>query len=273
MKRIFSLALICALAGNLSAQTLVKEINDIRDFTGIEASGVFVIELKKGPTPSVVVEAESRYMEYIRVEVRSGVLRLYTQLPARMRLSNNATLKAYITIGELHSLELSGVCALTTSDLFTPSRFRLELSGVSKVSGLRIQTNEANMNISGASKLDLSGTAKQAKIDLSGTSQSNYNLESERVSIKASGSSKLEMQGTAHEVAMDISGVTSVAAGSFVIKNLDFSASGVSKADVHVTETLSVRMSGQSKLNHKGNPRLLDSKVSSGASVNGQRIN
>ena len=270
MKRIFSLALICALAGNVFAQT-VKETRNVSDFTGLDVSGVFTVELKKGPVSSVVIEAEARYMEYIFTEVGSGVLRLYTKFPNRLRIDNKSTLKAYITISELNSLELSGVSSLTTTDLFTPSRFRLELSGVSSVSGLRIQTDDAYLEASGTSKFNLSGTIRQAKIDLSGVSQSNCNLKSEQVDIDISGTSKLVMQGEANKVTMDISGVSSVSADSFTIQKLDFSASGASKASVYVSESLSIRLSGASSLNYKGKPELIESRISSGSSVNGQR--
>ena len=271
MKRILSMALMCALAGNLFAQTLIKETREVPDFSGLDASGVFVIELKKGPTSSVVIEAESKYMEYIKTEVRSGVLRIYGRWPESMRINNNANLKATITVSELNSLALSGVCSLTTTNLFTPSRFHLDLSGVSKVSGLRIEADEANMDISGASKINLSGSIKQGKIDLSGASHAECNLRLDQLSVDVSGTSKLELQGQANKVKMDISGVSSVTAASFPIKELDFSASGVGKADVQVIDVLSVRLSGTSRLNYKGKPRVDELKVSSGSSVNGQK--
>ena len=269
MKRILSLALICALSSALFAQTLTKENRHVSSFTGLDASGAFTIELTKGSQPSVVVEAEAKYMEYIKTEVRSGVLKLYFQNSGRVRMNVKTPLRAYITVSELTSLELSGACSLTTSDLFTPSRFLLDMSGASKVSGLKLQSNEAKMEASGASKFNISGNIKQLWVSVSGASDGKCNVTSDVVNVIASGASDLSMQGEANRAKIDLSGASSFLGDSFVVKELDFSASGASEASkIQVTDALSIRMSGASKLNYKGTPRLLESKLGGGSTVN-----
>ena len=288
-KRTLSIALMCLFAIAACAQNLTKETRNVSAFTGIDASNAFSIELKKGATQSVVIECEAQYLPHIKTEVRNGVLKIYYNNPARFS-RNNSPFRAYITMNkELDYVDLSGACSLKTTDLFTPSRFKADLSGASKVNGLRIDAGDANIDISGAStitmevrfdraaidlsgasKSNINGTIKQAIIDVSGASKVNHHITSDRVKIEASGASNISLEGEANQVKASLSGAASLSAEKFIVKEMDISISGAGRANVYVTGVLRPNLSSGSKLNYQGFPQISNLKVSSGASINGR---
>jgi hypothetical protein len=290
MKKMITAALMCLLASASFAQNLTKETRNVSSFTGIDASSAFSIELKKGATQSVVIECESSYIPNVKTEVKGGVLRIYYSNPARNARMNNSSFKAYITMNrELDFLDLSGASSITTTDLFTPARFKADLSGASRVNGLHIRAadakidlsgastitmevnfDRASVDLSGASKSNINGTIKQAIIDVSGASRVNHNIKSDRVQIGASGASNITLEGEANQVKASLSAAASLSAEKFVVQEMDISISGAGRANVHVTGTLRPNLSSGSLLNYQGSPQISNLKVSSGASINGK---
>lgn len=288
IKKTFTLSLMCLFAIAAFAQNLTKETRNVPSFTGLDASSAFTIELKKGPTPSVVIECEPQYLPHIRTEVANGVLKLYYHNNDVIRVRTRTPFKAYITTSELDYLDLSGACTLTSSDLFTPARFKVDLSGASKVTGLRIDTKDASIetsgaanlsmeihcdrascDISGASKNSINGVIKQIDIDISGASKASYSLKSERMTIEASSGSTVTLEGEANQTKISLSSAATLSAEQCTVKEMELSASSASRANVYVTETLSPHLSSAAKLNYKGAPRITNLKVGSGATING----
>ena len=286
MKRLQSMALFCVFSISAFAQNFTSETRNISSFTGLDASSAFTIELKKGAIQSVVIECEPQYLPYIKTEVKNGILKLYYTNPTLFRRVNSK-FNAYITIPDLNYLDLSEACTLSTSDLFTPSRFKADLSGASKVNGLRIHTKDVDIDVSGASNLqmeiqcdratfDFSGASKstlkgvitQCNLEISGVSRAQWNIQAEKINLEASGASNVTIEGSVNQAKVGISGASTLSADKFIVKEMKISASGASKADVFVTESLSPSLSSSSRLNYQGNPQIVDIKVSSGASIN-----
>ncbi|MCL2727504.1 MAG: DUF2807 domain-containing protein [Bacteroidales bacterium] len=285
-KRIASLALMCALSLTAFAQNLIQETRNVNAFTGISASSAFNIELKKGPAQSVVIECDQRDMQYIKTEIRNGVLRLYYSSPARISRTKTS-FKAYITITELDFLDLSGACSFTAHDLFTPKRFKADISGASKVNGLRLHTEDADIETSGAgsttmeinanrtsikasgsSRHNINGSMNQVNMEVSGASRIQANIKSDRIRLEASGASNITFEGEATQAKVSLSGASSLTAQKMIVKEMEVSASGASKANVHVTESLSPSLSSSSRLVYEGSPQINNIKISSGATIN-----
>jgi len=285
MKKISFLALFCALTLSTFAQNQ-KETRTLPLFTGIDASSAFSIELKRGDTQSVVIECDAQYMPDIKTEVKGGVLHLYYKSPVINRRINSA-FRAYITITDLDFLDLSGASSIASTDLFTPKRFRADLSGASKVFGLRINTNDAGVEISGASVINIeiecdrasfdfsgsgrgkvSGKISQCNLGLSGASKAEFFIHTDQISLEASGACNTNIKGEANRAKVSVSGASTLQAQNFIVKEMKISASGASKASVHVTELLSPTLSSSSRLDYQGSPRIDNLRVTSGASIN-----
>ena len=291
MKRLFLLS-IAMLAGlMLSAQIETKNFN-VSGFTGIDAGGVFNIELTKSDRPSVVIETDAEIMRHIKVSVSRDILNLELDTDDLPRTLRRNMPKVLVKIGmsELKYLDLSGASKLTCLSSFSTSDFKADMSGASRVNDLKIDcrsftldvSGAANMtiggNVSGTAKYELSGAAnldiKQDAGDLimegSGASKIKYNGSvNNSVDISFSGASSITMTGKgANRMNVDISGASKLNALDFPVKDMKVELTGVSKADVNVSNTLNTDVSNSSKLNYKGDAKVTHSTPPSIRKIN-----
>ena len=95
---------------------------------------------------------------------------------------------------------------------------------------------------------------RELKIDASGASDLNLNLQTETLDINTAGASEIELQGTARRLKMDVAGASDVDAEEFVAQVVDANAMGASKIKLNVTDSLTVHGSGVSKIEYIGDP-------------------
>ena len=253
MKRVFLFLVISGLA-TIAASGQKKETRMVLDFTGINASSVFNITVEKGSTESLVIEADDNVMPYVRSEVQNGVLYLYLDNSTGLR--NIKTLKASIVMKNLDRVTLSGACRLTTNGFFTPEKFKADCSGASDMA-LNLNTNQLNLEASGACKIQIEANITgNADWDLSGAAKISGGLKAENVKFNLSGVCFVELSGSANDLEIYVSGASKIMAENFVVKTATIKSSGAGKITVNVTDVLKVNSSGASSVNYKGSPSI-----------------
>ena len=253
MKRVLLFLMIFGLIPAI-AFSQKKETRSVSGFTGIDASSVFNITITKGDTESIVIEADDNVMQYVRSEVRSGVLHLYIDNAYRVR--NIKILKASVVMKNLESVTLSGACKLTADDLFTPDKFQVDCSGASSMTA-NVNTNQLTVETSGASNIRIkSEITGGTSMDVSGVSKIWGELKANSVVLTSSGVCSVELTGSASDIKIDASGTSNVKAGDFAVKNADIVSSGTSVITVNATDALKVSSSGAASVNYKGSPSL-----------------
>jgi len=231
-----------------------KETRPVSGFTGIDASSVFNITITKSDRESLTIEADNEVMQYVRSEVRDGVLRLY--LDNNKNVNNVKILKASVAMKNLDKVTLSGACNLTANDLFTPDKFKAGCSGASNLT-VNMTTNQLSIETSGASKIQINANVSgDANFDASGASNIKGKLKANNVSFGSSGSCSVELTGSATDIKIDASGTSKLDALNFVVKTAKIETSGVCNVTVNVTDALKVNSSGLSSVNYKGSPSL-----------------
>jgi hypothetical protein len=208
-------------SSDLSTQT-----RQVPSFTGLRVGGAFDVVLKQGDSYGVVVQADADIIDYITTDVKDGILRIGMKEHHQELFHNTTTLKVTVTYKELTSLDLSGASEVKTENKLTGTDLSIESSGASEVK-LDMAVQNLDMSLSGASKLNLTGTAVQSKIDASGASE--------------------------------------VSAADLAITNLSIYGSGAIEAKVNVSGTLKANVSGACTVKYLGNPSV--DVRSSGAST------
>ncbi len=122
-----------------------------------------------------------------------------------------------------------------------------------------------DIEMAGASKMELDAKAKKALFDISGASKLTLDLDVEEIALDISGASNITLTGKATTGTFDISGASKVGALEFTTKKATVELSGTSKMEVNASEELSIDISGMSSVSYKGNP-ILRSIESSGMS-------
>ncbi|MFD2999817.1 head GIN domain-containing protein [Pontibacter toksunensis] len=191
------------LRGNGNIQTQNRNVSD---FKGINVSGGFAVEITQGNQESLRLEADENLLDNIKTEVRNGVLHIYNE----DGVTTKKGMKAYITLRELNSIDISGGVKVTGNSPFKTDALKMDMSGASNVK-LDINTNKLEADMSGASKVELTGRADEVRMDMSGASKIEAaDLQAKRMKVQASGASKVRVYAT-ETLDIDASGATSVA--------------------------------------------------------------
>jgi hypothetical protein len=183
---------------------VITEQRQVEDFHGISASGNTNVTVKIGAGKSVTASFDDNLMEFLKTEVRAGILTIYVA----ENWSSSVGLNVEITMPALDDIQLSGASKVI-ADNATGENIRISCSGASsaEVSGT---FESLKLDLSGASEALLGElTSKKANLSLSGASNATVNV-SEFVEIDASGASRTTILGNPKEVKKDSSGASKV---------------------------------------------------------------
>jgi len=243
-----------------------KEPRQVSGFTGIDASSSFDITVSKGDKESLVIEADDEVMPYVRSEVKNGILNLYLDNYKAVKNKKIYILRAAIVMKNLDRVSLSGACKFTSDDLFSPDKFRADCSGASNITA-KVNSGQLSIEASGASKIRIKAAVTgDAKIDASGVSKISGDLKANDVVLNSSGVCFVELTGSANDLKMDVSGTSKIDAADFTAKTATIVSSGTSAVTVNVTDALKVNSSGAAMINYKGSPTV-DATSSQAAKV------
>ena len=210
---------------NGSGPAVTKDF-DLAGFTAVATGSAFQVEITRAETYSVAVTVNENLVERLDVSVSGGTLRIY--LKPNVGSVGNATLKAKVTMPELNGLDLSGASRTTVTGFNSNMALNTEVSGASTLRG------------------DL--TCGNAQLD-------------------ASGASKVELRGSAYDLKVKASGASTVDLSNFTSRNTVVDASGASHVSVAASGSLDVEASGASTVRYTGEPAKLKANTSGASSV------
>lgn len=124
------------------------------------------------------------------------------------------------------------------------------------------------IDLSGAVELtnDKKIKTKSMRIDASGATEINLDMEIKELSIDLSGASTITLEGSAKNVEFDLSGASEIEAYGFETENMIIDISGAGSAEVFVIEKLDVEVSGAGEVKYKGEPQI-DKDVSGAGTI------
>ncbi|MFW5714488.1 MAG: GIN domain-containing protein [Brevefilum sp.] len=173
---------------------VVIENRDVDSFSKIEANGdleLFVTQVE----PGIEVHAESNLMKYIHTYVEDQTL--FVEIAdtdgARINLQPLEPIQVYVMLTKITDIQLSGSVDLKAGQLIAEQmEMNLILSGESTAKINAVRTDLLNVNLSGASELEIvDGQVSEQFLEASG--ESDYQaewLKSENTTILLSGGSE-----------------------------------------------------------------------------------
>ena len=110
--------------------------------------------------------------------------------------SKSGPVKIFVTISELKKVDLGGPTSLTGVGTFATDSVRLEGSGGSQLE-LNVNARSVSVDLSGASSLHLCGTSTDLSAELSGASEFRAGcLEAQKVAVSTSGASNASVMAS-----------------------------------------------------------------------------
>jgi hypothetical protein len=199
---------------------------DFDGFQSVDIGSIFNTEILAGSDWDVVVSGRDRDLEDVVVKVTNGELNINFKKDISKWDRNRKEVRVHIIMPELESLDLSGAAKGKIFG-FDQHHMDINLSGAS-VTEMDVNLTEANINLAGVSRLNLSGNGENMEATISGAS----NLDAE----------------------------------DFMVDYAVVNVSGASKARVHVNKELEIDASGGSSVRYSGDP-MIRSDRSSGSSI------
>ena len=179
------------------------ETRPVGDFAEFDVSAAMNVELTVGPATKLEITADDNLLEHLKSEVVNGRLKLYFDA------SNSSKIGVKVKAS-------------------TPTLKAYQGSGATSATITGVKAESFKLNLSGASKCTVAGSADRLSVECSGASRAN--------------TAKLDA------------------------KNVKANANGASSVDLHAAESLDADASGASTILFSGNPAKLK-KDASGAST------
>lgn len=216
----------------------------------LDVSGSLPVEVRVGPAPSLVVEADSNLLALIRTETQGDTLRIYSEKSLRSK----TPLRIVYTVPRLSEVRASGATRVEVSDLNgAPLDVRKSGSSEVRLSG---KVGSLNARSSGSGLLD--ATRLQADgldATLSGSSRARLGqVNGDHARMELSGSSSLDASGVVRSLSARVSGSASIDLADLKAQDADLGASGSGGIRATVKQSLFARTSGSGGIRVYGHP-------------------
>ena len=195
MKSFLSIIFSCILLSAHSQQLIVDPNAQMRvlsgSFNSIKVSGGIEVFLSQSTEEAVAISAsEIKYMEDIKTVVENNTLKISSE---SKWYGKNKKMKVYISFKNLESITVSGACDIKVSGSLKIPSLKIDFSGASEFTG-NVQVDQLDLHLSGASDITISGSAKNVNINSSGASDIKAKkLTTETCQINVSGASDVDI--------------------------------------------------------------------------------
>jgi phage shock protein PspC (stress-responsive transcriptional regulator) len=167
----------------------------VSEFKKIDIGGAYSIIVRQGAEFGVTADSDNQeHIDDIKVIVEDGVLRVKrTQEFNLFDADKWERIGLVITMPTIEGLSLSGANKTLVTDFKGLAKLDVDISGASK-SEIHVDADQLTVNISGASKATLKGSAKSAKLDAHGACKlTATEMTIQNADVNASGASKVEL--------------------------------------------------------------------------------
>ena len=225
---------------------LVTRDMDFSDFTAVEVGNAFEVKMTQSESYSVSITADDNVFDYIKASKAGETLAIGLKSGYSY---HSVTLKAGITMPDLHSLKLSGATRGSAKGFGSSHRFVLGVSGASSLKMTDMSVGDAETAVSGAGRVT-------GQLKVGGNAQ-----------FSLSGSGAVELEGAANDLFIEGSGASRLSLSKFPVHNVEVRLGGASSATTNLDGRLDADLSGASRLHYVGEPTMGDIRTSGGSRI------
>jgi hypothetical protein len=161
---------------------------EYKDFSEIEVSDAFELEIIQSDIFKVVIECDDALESFLEVELEGNELSIGLK---NWKGKNMKKLKATVQMPQLNKLEANGASSVKMSS-FKFETVEIELSGASSLNG-KVEAKKMEIEASGASNVTFEGVVFKLDMYLSGASAIDFSklTVSDELVLDCSGASKV----------------------------------------------------------------------------------
>jgi hypothetical protein len=222
----FIIITVISIFSLLWSDDRISEERNVKNFDSVHLTGSGQLTIVQGNAESLQVEADTELMQYIKTEVKNGILVLGLKNRKWRRIFHfDSPIHYYLTLKDLKRLRLSGSGAIEAD---------------------RIKSDKLSITISGSGDVEIA------------------NLNAKDLDVEISGSGECHLTGKVPHQSVTISGSADYAAGKLISEFVDVTVSGSGDATVWAVEELEIRVSGSGNVDYYGHPRIYQRVSGSG---------
>lgn len=199
---------------------IVNESREMNQFNVLSTSGIFTIELREGE-PRVEIRTDQNLMEHIVTEVKGGEL----VISSNNKHLDSEVMEIVVYYVNLEEIEIAGAVEIYSPETIDGKSLEIEISGAGEAE-LDLRLEKFEVNVSGGAEMSLSGYANEANYDLTGAAEIRaFNLQTSVANIDIAGASDLEVN-VSDKLNVDIAGAGEVKYIGDPVVNKDITGAG-----------------------------------------------
>ncbi|GLR12352.1 hypothetical protein GCM10007907_11420 [Chitinimonas prasina] len=191
---------------------VVEQQRPVTDFQSIRSDGVWILDVKVGPAPSVKVKADDNLQPLIETVVQNKQLHIrFKGGKQTVHLKDDSKLRIEVTVPKLTAYSHEGAGKTIFHDI-NSEQFSLEYEGAGLVTATG-RVSKLSVQAAGAGALDLDALkARDVSVSLEGVGAISV-YASESLTAAVDGIGSLTYYGKPTKVSKTVSGIGSVSAG------------------------------------------------------------
>ncbi len=224
----------------------------VEEFTSLEVGDLFEVELVLKSTPTVSIDADSNFHQYIIVKVTDGKL----EINATKQFSRYKRLFVEIGVNsKLANIFVKGKAELISKDKLLSEKINVESFENSKVT-LNFDSKNATFFAKNKSEIEASGNAEVLSLNITDTADMKINAETKNLSVLQNTKSKLVLSGKAANSIFQITGSSFLNSAELVSGITTFSASESADSYINVVDKLTLDITDKTNTYILGNPLI-----------------
>jgi hypothetical protein len=240
----FERALAAVTGCNLDYNDFTTQDLGFKDFTNIDVDCAIRVEVTQSPNYRVSIWASQALQDYISATKSGSTLKLSLK---SQNFSARPIVTARIAMPQINKLRLGGATNAT-------------------VRGFNSEES-LNLNLSASSTLEVETAAKTVKCEISGASRLTGKVQVDEADFVLSGASRIMLNGSAKNVTLSAWGASKAEIDDFHLHDAEINLKGASEATISVQGRLAIDLSSGSRLIYTGNPTINSISVTGASSL------
>lgn len=188
----------------------------VAEFTKLDIAGSFNVTLVQDSSNAVTINADDNIISIVKTDMSGDKLKISTD---NKNICSSKKINITIGVRNLKSIGASGAVEITSNG--------------------QLKLGDLNLNLSGATKV-------------------NLDVAASNIETKSSGVSDVTLKGQASSHTIALSGSGNVYAFDLVVGKYSIEASGQSDCEINVLSELNIHTTGASDIKYKGNPTTIN---------------
>lgn len=256
MHKLIGTALMAATLSGTAGAAMAQQISETRTVDArvqkVKLGGVIDLRVKQGPTPSLVISGDQRYVSKVVTTQQGDTIHIDIERNRHIHFGskNKEQLRAELTLPNFNELVSQGVGSTEISG-FSGEQIRLALDGAGAVT-LASHYRNIDASLGGVGSMTLNAA------------------DTDRVELSLRGAGRIEVNGQSKLLRARLGGVGSLEARELRADEVDLNMTGLGSATVYAKTTANLSLNGLGSATVYGKPANRKSIASGLGSVSWQ---